>query len=229
MRRRYVTPEERAKGFTLAFERSIEAFVDSVRQGRAAGPSGIDGLRAVEVEEAVVRSQRERRFIPLSRVAAGSLAFSKLPLEQALERIARLGIPFVDLAVHEGWAHLAPSRVAEDVEGVTREVKEALSRTGVVPISFNVGLGTTDPAEESRRMAAVAELAQALGVRTLTLPGSPKGTPMEREVERLERLVKAAGPFDVQVTIETHIGQITEDPGAATEIAAAGARARAHP
>ena len=214
-----VTSEERAKGFGLAFERSIEAFVQSIREGRAPSPSGIDGLRAVEVEEAVVRSQRERRFVPLSRVAASALAFSKLPLEEALGRIARLGIPFVDLAFHEGWAHLDPSEVAKDVGAAIARVKAALAQTGVVPTSFNVGLGTTEPEEEVKRLAAVAEVAGAVGVRTLTLPAARKGTPVEREIERLRRLVEVARPYEVCVTIETHVGQVTEDPAVAAEIA----------
>lgn len=214
-----VSPEERAKGFNLAFERSIEAFVRHVREGRAPSPSGVDGLRAVEVEEAVVRSQKERRFVPLSRVAASALAFSRLPLDEALERIARLGVPFVDLAFHEGWAHLFPSQVAAGVSAAIERVKAALSRTGVVPISFNVGLGTSDPDEERRRFAAVAEVARALGVRTLTLPAAPKGTPVEREIERLRRLVDIARPLEVNVTVETHVGQLTEEPAAAAHIA----------
>lgn len=214
-----VTPQERAKGFNLAFERSIEAFVDNVRRGRAPSPSGIDGLRAVEVENAVVRSQKERRFIPLPRLAVGSLAYSKLSLEQALERVARLGIPFVELAVHEGWAHLCPSEVAADLSAAVARVQAALAQTGVVPIALNVGLGTSEPGEETRRLEAVAQLARALGVRTITLPAAAGGTPVDAEVERLKRLVDAVRPYDVQLTIETHTGQVTEDPAVAAEIA----------
>jgi len=213
------TPEERAKGFALAFERSIEAFVENVRKGRAPSPSGIDGLRAVQVEEAVVRSQKERRFIPVPRVAASSLAFSKLSLEEALERIARLGIPYVDLGVLEGWAHLSPSQVASDVQGAIDRVKGALRRTGVEVVALNVGLGTTDAAEAGRRLEAVAKLAKALGVQTLTLPASGSGTPVEEEAERLARLVEVARPYGVQVNVETHTRQVTERPGAAAEIA----------
>lgn len=214
-----VTPEEREKGFTYAFERSIEAFVDDVRRGRAPNPSGIDGLRAVEVEEAVVRSQKERRFVSLPRLAMGTLGFSKLPLEQALERIARLGIPFVELAVHEGWAHLSPSQVADDVQGAVTRVKEALAQAGVAPVALNVGLGTADPDEELRRMKAVAQVAKDLGVRTITLPAAAAGTPIDTEVERLRRLVDAARPYDVQVNVETHVGQVTEDPASAADLA----------
>lgn len=206
------TEEERKKGFDLAFERSIAAFVESVRRNQPPSPSGIDGLRAVEVEEAVVRSQKERRFIPLPRVACGSLAFSKLPLEEALTRIARLGIPYVDLAVQEGWAHLNPSEIAADVDAAVERLQNALSQTGLQVISLNVGLGTNDPAEETRRMAAVAQLAKTVGARTITLPGSAQGTPVDDEIQRLGRLVEAAKPFGVAVTLETHVGQISEDP-----------------
>lgn len=214
-----VAAETRPTEFNFAFERSVEAFVQKVRERRAPSPSGIDGLRAAEIEEAVVRSQRERRFVPLSRVAASALAFSKLPLEEALKRIARLGILFVDLAFQEGWAHLYPSEVAKDVGAATRRVKAALSQTGVVPTSFNVGLGKAEPDEESRRFAAVAELARALGVRMLTLPAAPKGTAVEQEIERLRRLVECARPLEVEVTVETHAGQLTEDPVLAAHIA----------
>ena len=224
--RLYTTPDSEPKvttypsiAFSYAFERSIRAFIESVRERRAPSPSGIDGLRAVEYEEAVVRSQRERRFVPLPRVAASALAYSKLPLETALERIARLGIPYVDLAFHENWAHVNPSYVADNFDAALERVASALSRARIVPVSFNAGLGTNDLDEACRRLEAVARLARALSVRTITLPAPPTGSSLDEEAGRLERLAQAVASHDVQLTVETHVRQLTEDPETAAKLA----------
>jgi predicted dehydrogenase len=52
-------------GFSLAFRRSIAAFVEAVREGRPPPVTGHDGLRALELEAAIVRSQATGRYVAL--------------------------------------------------------------------------------------------------------------------------------------------------------------------
>lgn len=44
-------------------------------------------------------------------IACSTLAFSRLTLPDALTRIAAMGFRYVDIAAHEGWAHLQPSEL----------------------------------------------------------------------------------------------------------------------
>jgi 1,5-anhydro-D-fructose reductase (1,5-anhydro-D-mannitol-forming) len=49
-----------------AFVRAVAAFNDAVRQDRDPSPSGVDGLRSVQVTDAVIRSAREGRLVEVS-------------------------------------------------------------------------------------------------------------------------------------------------------------------
>src|SRR5262249_52288111 len=49
-----------------AFTRVVAAFNDAVRQGREPSPSGLDGLRSVQLVEAVIRSAREGRLVEVA-------------------------------------------------------------------------------------------------------------------------------------------------------------------
>ncbi|MCV2488857.1 Gfo/Idh/MocA family oxidoreductase [Geodermatophilus sp. YIM 151500] len=52
---------ERAVSSTGAFLATVENFADAVLHGREPSPSGVDGLRSVELTEALARSARDRR------------------------------------------------------------------------------------------------------------------------------------------------------------------------
>jgi predicted dehydrogenase len=50
-----------------AFDRSVAAFNDAVLRGTEPNPSGVDGLRSVQLTEAMARSAREGRTVALAR------------------------------------------------------------------------------------------------------------------------------------------------------------------
>jgi predicted dehydrogenase len=49
-----------------AYQRTVAAFGAAVLEGREPNPSGLDGLRSVQLTEAIARSVRESRVIELS-------------------------------------------------------------------------------------------------------------------------------------------------------------------
>ncbi|MBI2941820.1 MAG: Gfo/Idh/MocA family oxidoreductase [Chloroflexi bacterium] len=51
-------------GFQVSFGRSISTFVRAVRAGEAPPVTGLDGLRELQIEGAIVRSSLERRAVP---------------------------------------------------------------------------------------------------------------------------------------------------------------------
>jgi len=63
----YYDGEER--GFNVAFERSIRAFVEMVQGVSTPAATGQDGLAVLEIERALVISQAEGRMVPLAEMA----------------------------------------------------------------------------------------------------------------------------------------------------------------
>ena len=56
-------PSGASPDFQLAFDGSITAFVEAVAAGRQPPVTGEDGYRVLEIEHAIARSMRERRFV----------------------------------------------------------------------------------------------------------------------------------------------------------------------
>jgi 1,5-anhydro-D-fructose reductase (1,5-anhydro-D-mannitol-forming) len=48
-----------------AYERTVRAFREAIEEGRDPNPSGLDGLRSVELSDAIARSAREGRHVTL--------------------------------------------------------------------------------------------------------------------------------------------------------------------
>lgn len=158
-----------------------------------------------------------------NHVIVSTLGWSKAPLEAAFAGIAALGFGQVDLALHEGWAHIDPSELAEGgaarVREVAQRVQALVRRHEMKGVSaMNVGLRTPDPAEQRRRLAAVCDLAAALGVTVITLGAAPRGTPLESEAARLRALLAEGASRGVQLTVETHTKQVTELPADAVRL-----------
>ena len=158
-----------------------------------------------------------------NHVVVSTLGWSKAPLEDAYAAIAGLDFGQADLALHEGWAHLNPSALADGGAAAGRREAQRLKDL-VVRLEMkrtaacNVGLGTADPGEQVRRLSAVCDLAAALGVPVITLAAAPRGTPEADEAARLRSLLAVASARGVTLTVETHTNQLTERPDAAVRL-----------
>jgi sugar phosphate isomerase/epimerase len=158
-----------------------------------------------------------------NHVIISTLGWSKRSLEDAFAGIAALDFGQADLALQEGWAHIAPSALADGGPDVVRRegarVRDLVAKHEMKRVSAcNVGLGTADPAEQRRRLAAVCDLAAALDVPVITLGAARSGTPLEEEAARLRDLLALASSRGVQLTVETHTGQLTELPDVAARL-----------
>lgn len=60
------------RGFNVAFERSIRAFVERVQGASTPAATGRDGFAVLSVERALVLSQQEHRSVPLAEVAVAA-------------------------------------------------------------------------------------------------------------------------------------------------------------
>src|SRR5439155_21214415 len=99
--------------------------------------------------------------------------------------------------------------VAEDVPGAAARLRMA---SGLVPAALSVEIDASDSEEFDRQFRAVCRLARMSMVPLLTLPAAPSGTPLDREVQRLTRLLRLAEKDGLLLTIATRSGTLTEDP-----------------
>ena len=151
-------------------------------------------------------------------VAGSTLSFSRAPLAEALAGLAGMGFRTVELAALEGWAHIAPSRLADDLTGEVDRVREALAATGMRPVAINAGLGVGEPGEQLRRGAALFRFAAALDVPVVTLPAGAVAAGLDRAGAALRPLLAAAARSGVTLAVETHMGAVTERPADAASL-----------
>ena len=83
---------------------------------------------------------------------------------------------------------------------------------------MSVEIDATDGEEFDRQFRAVCRLARVSMVPLLTLSAAPSDTPLDREVQRLTRLLRLAEKDGLLLTVATRSGTLTEDPDMAVTL-----------
>jgi sugar phosphate isomerase/epimerase len=145
-------------------------------------------------------------------VACSSLCFTRHPLEEALRKIADLGFNKVDVAIHERGPHLKPSQITADpgAAGATLRVGPGLS-----PVAFSVEIEAVDEADYVKQLRGVCRLARLSTAPLLTIAAAAAGSDGSVEVRRLTKLNQVCEGEGIQLTIDTRLGTLTEDPDVA--------------
>ncbi len=141
-------------------------------------------------------------------VAASTECFRDLPLVDAINRIIDLEYSHIEIAIHESGQQLRPSQLAEDLVGSVSLVRDT-HRASIV--SYSIEIEATDEVHYEQ-FAACCRLAKATKVVTLTVPSGELGTPFNKEVEHLQRLVTLAESEGVRIGIKSQVGRLSEDP-----------------
>lgn len=147
-------------------------------------------------------------------VACSTLCFANDALEAALLQMADLEFTRADIAILEGRRQLKPSEVAANPERALRRLRDA---SPVTPVAFNVDV-QAEGEEYRKQFHAVCRLAKQALVTSVTIQAAEVGTPFNTEVDRLRELVKIAQSETVLLSVETHVGRMTEDPDTAVEL-----------
>lgn len=148
--------------------------------------------------------------------AVGStLVRSQGSLEEAVAAVSRMGFRLVEIGV-QSWCDFRPQALVGDYEGERARLQGLLDKYGLVPVAFNAGLGE-DWLEEAQ---AIARLAAELSVAVVTTNPSSPESDLAEEAARLNRLVGIFAAQGVQVTLETHMFSLTEQPETARQLAA---------
>ncbi len=156
--------------------------------------------------------------MPPRSLACSTLAFTHVPLADALARIRTLGFTAAELVVRGDnvWpGHLDPARLADDA-GYGRAALAVQQASGLALASAGCEQASDLPlAEEKRRIAALAAWLAEAGARTLTV------FVYERDpTQRWRELDAIASAHGLVLAAETHLGTATATPAAAAAVAA---------
>ncbi len=156
-------------------------------------------------------------------VACSTTVFSKIPLEDALSRIAALGFSYVDLLMMENWAHINPSELAQDPLGHARRVMTLLRRYNLkaVALNGNVSGSLTASADEQVaqnliEMRALVDFSREIGAGVVVVqPGSAADEwgaeeAFQASAAVLREATAYAKSKGLMLAIEAHSGSLAE-------------------
>lgn len=147
-------------------------------------------------------------------VACSTLAFSHLPFDSAIRKIAELEFSRIDLAIAEGTAQFSPYDLVENPTAIFQQI-----RAGLVMNYVALTLRTSAAGEALlQQIDQTSHLAKQLAAPYLVVEASPPSTPFEEEVARLTEMEKACALHGTILTVVTRIGTWTEMPSHAIEL-----------
>ncbi len=137
------------------------------------------------------------------RLSASSILFMDLPIEQACERISRLGFEAIDIwSAHAGCKHLDDVAERLGPEGL----KELLAKHGLKLFAFSVYKGGYERYAELLGGAGGGVAIQ--GSTKAKLPPKELASEMRQFIDSLKPLVELAGKHDSYLAIENHGGAL---------------------
>lgn len=173
-----------------------------------------------------------------TKLACADFAFPLLSHDHALDLIAMLDIPGVDIGLFEDRSHLWPSREFSNLRGAARQLRQKLDDRGLVAADVFMQMGEDFSAcaanhpQATRRQQArdwfsktLEYTAECGGQHVTSLPGvlfaeeAPDAS-WGRAVEELAWRVGQAAAHDIAYGIEAHIGSLAPRPQAAAQLIA---------
>jgi sugar phosphate isomerase/epimerase len=156
-------------------------------------------------------------------IACSTTAFSMIPLEDALSRIAALGFSYVDLLMMENWAHINPSELAEDPQGRARSTVALLRRFGLKAVALNANVSGSLTATSAGRVEqnlleirALVDYGKIVGASVVVVqPGSVSGeSEAEGAFQASASILRSATEYadskGLTLAIEAHSGSLAE-------------------
>ncbi len=180
-----------------------------IRPGRVAWAGAL--LLGAVVAAGPARPALPRR--PADFAACSSLAARSLSTEAALQALANLGFKWVELSCLTWAPHVSVTNLVADFAAEAARVERALRAAGLGTSSLVFDPPDARPFPQYREeFAALVRLAARLRARHINLMAPAAGSDRAEAVARLRALQALAGDGGVILTVETHVGQITERP-----------------
>ena len=148
----------------------------------------------------------------MSKIACGTLCFSRLSFSKACAEIASLGFDAIDLAVMQNWAHFNPSDLVENLEDAIDSAQSTLEELGLEVVAFNASAGASEVGPETERFDAICRFARALGAPVVCYVAPVAAVGMDRALRRYERLRDIALEHGILLAVEAHARTMLEIP-----------------
>ncbi len=145
--------------------------------------------------------------------ACSTLCQCKQPTEKAFKVIADLGYKWIDLSCLNWAPHVAVPKLVADFDAEARRVEAALQANSLRVANLTFDAIETRPYDQYKReFVAVVKLAARLHARVINLMAPSANCDRADQVTKLHKLQAIAAQAGVILTVETHVGQITERP-----------------
>lgn len=150
------------------------------------------------------------------RASCSSLCKLKAPTDEALKTIAGMGYKWVDLSALTWAPHVSVKALRRDADKETQRVEAVLKETGlrVSNLTYDSweAFGGRSFDEYEKDMEALAEFAAKEKARVINIMGPSNQADRMDVAAKLKNLVAITKKHKVILTVETHVGQITEQP-----------------
>jgi sugar phosphate isomerase/epimerase len=150
------------------------------------------------------------------RAACSSICKLKAPTDEALKTIAGLGYKWVDLSALTWAPHVSVKELRRDSERESKRVEAALKATGLRISNFTYdsweAFGDRPFEEYEKDLEALAEFGAREKARLINIMGPSNKADRAGVAVKLKSLVAIVKKHGIILTVETHVGQITERP-----------------
>lgn len=147
------------------------------------------------------------------RASCSSLVLARQSTDKALAAIASLGFHWVDLSCLNWAPHVSVPALMKDFPTEANRVEAILKKheLGVSNLTFDAP-DSRAWAQYEPEFRAVVDVAVRLNTRIINVMAPAANADRPEMVKRLKTMVDAAKAKKITLTVETHVGQITEKP-----------------
>lgn len=177
---------------------------------------GLIVFPAVGAQRAATRPAKARagaRPKIIDRVACSTLCQDKQTLDKALETVSKMGYKRVDLAALSWCPHVSVKELLKDFDKESAKVEAALKakHLKIANLTYDSFDGRKFD-EYEKELDALAKFAAREKARLINLMAPSNKADRQDAVTKLKALTAIAKKHGVILTVETHVGQITEKP-----------------
>lgn len=149
----------------------------------------------------------------VDRVSCSSLCQCRQPVEKALKTIGDMGFKYVDLACLPWAPHVDVPHLMKDFDAVASRVEAALKTADLKVSNLTYDPIGSKPFEEYRLIfKTLVRLAGRLHAPLINLMAPAAASDRIDDVKKLQILQQIAKEGGIILTLETHVGQVTEKP-----------------
>ena len=155
----------------------------------------------------------------VDRLSCSTLCQRKQPTEVAFKTIADMGFRYVDLSCLTWAPHASVVNLLKDFEAEATRLERLLAAHRLGVSNFVYDAIETKPWDQYEQdFRVLARLAARLHARLINIMAPSRKVDLQDQIGKLRKLQAIAAEQGVQLTVETHVGLVTELPADAAKL-----------